>query len=419
MDSLTKKNARHFIHENISTILDLKKISLAEIQSPGFKLTLIEVIKSKLASQLELKHLTHEHDFLQSLFDEIVGLGPIEELLKDEQITEVMINGPKQIYIEKNGLLQATHLSYVSEAALRNLINRIVSPLGRRVDESSPMVDARLPDGSRVNAIIPPLSLGGSTLTIRKFSKNMYAPEHFIDQGTLSKKSSAFLNQCVKNKKNILIAGGTGSGKTTLLNLLSSFISPDERIITIEDAAELKLQQKHVITLEARESNIEGKGKVSIRSLLKNALRMRPDRIIVGECRGDETIDMLQAMNTGHEGSITTVHANSARDALSRLEMLVLLSGHDVPILALRQLIATSVDLIVFLKRTRQGQRVISQITEVCGIENGLIVTHDLFKREYETSSLAYSGITPRFFQKLPLQERNEWGQQLQNESDT
>ena len=313
------------------------------------------------------------------MFDEALRLGPLEDLLADDSVNEIMVNGPHQVYVERGGRLQLTDLQFSDDASVLAIIERIVAPLGRRIDESQPYVDARLSDGSRVNAIIPPLSLSGPSITIRKFAKRKLTVEDFIRFGTWSANAAKFLDVCVKLRKNIVVAGGTGSGKTTLLNLLSSFIPPTERIVTVEDAAELKLEQPHVVRLEARPPNVEGKGAVTIRDLVKNCLRMRPDRIIVGECRGGEALDMLQAMNTGHDGSLTTVHANSPRDVVSRLETMVLMSGMELPSRAIREQIASAIDIIVHESRLADGSRKVTAITEVTGLEGQQIVMQDLF----------------------------------------
>ena len=294
--------------------------------------------------------------------DEVLGLGPLEALLNDESVTEIMVNGPEKVFVERLGKLELTEVKFHNNAHLMNIVDRILTPLGRRIDESSPLVDARLADGSRVNIIIPPLALIGPTLTIRKFSQKPLTIENLIAFDTLNEKMAKFLQACVKARVNILVSGGTGSGKTTTLNVVSSFIPNDERIVTIEDAAELRLQQEHVVTLESRPANIEGKGQITIRDLVCNALRMRPDRIIVGEVRSGEALDMLQAMNTGHDGSLTTAHANTPRDALSRLETMVLMSGLELPVRAIREQIASAIDLIVHQSRIRDGSRKITYI---------------------------------------------------------
>ena len=343
--------------------------------------------------------------------DEILGLGPIEPLLKDESITEVMINGPKKIFVERKGKLQLTNVQFHDDDHLMTIIERIVSPLGRRIDESSPLVDARLSDGSRVNAIVPPLSLIGPCVTIRKFTKNPLSIDNLVGFGSLSEEMAEFLRACVKARLNIMVSGGTGSGKTTTLNVLSSFIPDDERIVTIEDAAELRLQQQHVVTLEARPANLEGKGAITIRDLVRNSLRMRPDRIIVGEVRSGEALDMLQAMNTGHDGSLTTGHANSPRDILSRLETMVMMAGMELPVRAIREQIASALDLIIQQSRIQDGSRKITHITEVQKMEGDTIVLQDLFTYvqtsiDENGKSVGYyeaSGLQPMFLQKFKM----------------
>ena len=303
----------------------------------------------------------------------------LEELLADESVTEIMVNGPEKVYIERGGKLVLSDCQFSDDASVMAVIERIVAPLGRRIDESQPYVDARLADGSRVNAIIAPLALSGPTITIRKFAKKALTPEDFVRFGTWTPDAAKFMELCVRLRKNIIVAGGTGSGKTTLLNLLSGYIPENERIVTVEDAAELRLQQPHVVRLEARPPNIEGKGAVTIRDLVKNCLRMRPDRIIVGECRGGEALDMLQAMNTGHDGSLTTVHANSPRDVISRLETMVLMSGMELPSRAIREQIQSAVDIIIHESRMSDGSRKVTAITEVTGMEGNQIVMQDIF----------------------------------------
>jgi pilus assembly protein CpaF len=351
---------------------------------------------------------------VREITDDILGYGPLEPLLRDDSVTEVMVNGADRIYIERNGKIEKSGTTFVDDAHLLRIIDKIVSQVGRRVDEASPMVDARLPDGSRVNAIIPPLSLRGPTLTIRKFSRDPYTMDDLINFGSLTPKAAHFLAACVQGKLNMLISGGTGTGKTTTLNALSAYVPGDERIVTIEDAAELQLQQDHVITLEARPANIEGQGEVKIRELVRNALRMRPDRIIVGEVRGPETLDMLQAMNTGHEGSLTTIHANSPRDALARLETLVLTAGVDLPLRAIREQVASAFDLLVQIERLVDGTRRITYITEVLGMESDVITLQDIFiaKPPDEEAGAApggtrlltplmCSGLKPHFLEKM------------------
>ena len=345
---------------------------------------------------------------LEQITDEILGLGPLEPLLRDETITEVMVNGPQQVYIEREGRLEMTNVTFQNDEHVMKIIQRIIAPIGRRIDESSPMVDARLADGSRVNAIIPPLSLVGPVLTIRKFAATPFTVEDLIRFGTATTEMFEFLEACVKARLNVFVSGGTGSGKTTMLNILSSFIPDDERIVTIEDAAELQLRQEHVVTLEARPSNIEGKGAIPIRELVRNALRMRPDRIVVGECRSAEALDMLQAMNTGHDGSMSTGHANSPRDMLARLETMVLMAGMDLPLRAIREQIASAVDLIVHQNRLKDGSRKIVNITEVQGMEGDVVVMQDIFVFEQTAvvegkieGKLRPTGIRPKFVEKF------------------
>jgi pilus assembly protein CpaF len=352
-------------------------------------------------------------EIVRQLTDDILGYGPIDALLRDDSVTEVMVNGFDRVYVERRGKLERTDVHFVDASHVMRIIDKIVSQVGRRVDEASPMVDARLPDGSRVNAIIPPLALNGPTLTIRKFSRDPYTINDLITFGTLTARAAQFLAAAVKGKLNILVSGGTGTGKTTTLNAMSAFIPGDERIVTIEDAAELQLQQDHVITLESRPSNIEGSGEVKIRELVRNALRMRPDRIIVGEVRGAETLDMLQAMNTGHEGSLTTIHANSPRDALSRLETLVMTAGVELPHRAIREQIASAFDLLVQIQRLVDGSRRVTHISEVVGMEADVVTLQDVFlaapPTEGEThagahrllSPLRATGIKPHFLDRL------------------
>jgi pilus assembly protein CpaF len=351
-----------------------------------------------------------ERDAIASdLYAEIIGYGPIQSLLDDPEVSEVMVNARDKVYAEKKGKLVLTEVQFGSDQQILQVIEKIVAPLGRRIDEGSPMVDARLPDGSRVNAIIPPLALKGPSVTIRKFAKKPITIENLVEWGTLTKPMALFLEACVKARLNVVVSGGTGSGKTTTLNVLSSFIPDDERIVTIEDAAELQLRQEHVVSLETRPPNIEGKGEISIRHLVKNSLRMRPDRVVVGECRGGEALDMLQAMNTGHDGSLTTGHANSPRDMIARLETMVMMAGMELPVKAIREQIASAVDLIVQVARLKDGTRKITHITEVQGMEGDVVVLQDIFLfRQTGISSegkvlgaLAPTGIRPKFYDKL------------------
>jgi pilus assembly protein CpaF len=346
----------------------------------------------------------------QEIADDILGYGPIEPFLRDPDITEVMVNGANSIYIERAGLLHEVDAAFADDNHVRRTIEKIVSRIGRRVDESSPMVDARLPDGSRVNAIIPPLAVDGPVLTIRKFSSDPYQVDDLINFGTVTRKVADFLAACVKGRLNILVSGGTGAGKTTTLNVLSSFIPTDERIITIEDAAELQLHQDHVIRLESRPPNIEGRGEVTIRDLVRNSLRMRPDRIVVGEIRDRAALDMLQAMNTGHDGSICTVHSNSPRDAISRVETMVLMAGVELPVRAIREQTASAVDLIVHQARFKDGSRHITAVTEVVGMEGDVITLQDIFRYDFAMGlddegrargTLKSTGLRPKFLDKL------------------
>jgi pilus assembly protein CpaF len=332
---------------------------------------------------------------------DVMGLGPIEPFLADPTVTEVMVNGTAHIYIERSGVIEQSQARFISEEHLRRVIDRIVTQVGRRVDEASPMVDARLLDGSRVNAIVPPLSLDGSILTIRKFAKDPFQADDLVAMGTMTPQVMSVLMAAVAGGLNILVSGGTGTGKTTLLNVLSSFVPHDERIVTIEDAVELQLRQDHVIRLEARPANIEGHGEVAIRDLVRNSLRMRPDRIIVGEVRGAEALDMLQAMNTGHDGSLSTVHANAPRDALSRVETMVLMAGFDLPSRAIREQIASALNLVVHIERLRDGRRIVANVTEVLGMEGDVIALQDVFKYDFKTDGIRPTGIRPAFADRL------------------
>jgi pilus assembly protein CpaF len=346
---------------------------------------------------------------VEDIADDILGHGPLERLLSDDTVSEIMVNGPFDVWVERAGRLAQTSVRFNDESHLRRIINKMVAQVGRRIDESSPMVDARLPDGSRVNAIIPPLSLSGPLVTIRKFSKTRLALEDMVPLGTISTQTREFLERAVLARLNILISGGTGSGKTTLLNALSSAIPDNERIVTIEDAAELRLNQRHVLRLESRPKNIEGEGEIPIRELVRNSLRMRPDRIVVGEVRGPETLDMLQAMNTGHDGSLSTVHANTPRDALSRLETMVLMAGFDLPIRAIRQQVASALDLIVHIERVEDGSRHVTAVTEVQGMESDVITLQELFefrigevnKDGVVVGELVPTGLRPSFLRKF------------------
>jgi pilus assembly protein CpaF len=347
---------------------------------------------------------------IEEISDDVLGYGPLERFLKDDEVTEVMVNDYASIYIEKAGHLHKTEDRFIDEDHLRRTIDKIVGQVGRRIDEGAPMVDARLPDGSRVNAVIPPISVHGSKLTIRKFAADPYTADDLIAFGSFTPQIASFLEACVRGRLNVIVSGGTGSGKTTTLNVLSKFIPDDERIITIEDSVELQIHQEHVLQMESRPPNIEGRGQVTIRDLVRNALRMRPDRIVVGEVRGGEALDMLQAMNTGHDGSLSTVHANAPRDVLSRLETMVLMSGMDLPVRAIREQVASALDLIVHQARFRDGSRRITHITEVQGMEGDVIILQDLFLFDYsqgfdengrQLGCIKSTGIRPKFSKRL------------------
>ena len=407
-----RRQAKEQIQRELIARLDLKRLTVAGVDRAGLERQATEKIHEiveqvrtagKLPQGIDAARLERE------VFNEALRLGPLEELLADDSVTEIMVNGPQRVYVERGGKLQLTDLQFLDDASVMAIIERIVSPIGRRIDESQPYVDARLADGSRVNAIIPPLSLTGPTVTIRKFAKKTLTVEDFIRFGTWTRNAAEFMKACVIMRKNIIVAGGTGSGKTTLLNLLSGFIPHDERIVTVEDAAELRLVQPHVVRLEARPPNIEGRGAVTIRDLVKNCLRMRPDRIIVGECRGGEALDMLQAMNTGHDGSLTTVHANSPRDVISRLETMVLMSGMELPSRAIREQIASAVDIIIHESRLSDGSRKVVAISEVTGLEGQNVVMQDIFsfrqtgvdERGVVTGIFRPTGAVPTFYEHL------------------
>jgi len=371
------------IHEQILELLDLKKLDMEVEADFAKRKELEDEVRKRAIEILDRESQSHDRQLRERIIREVIqealGLGPLEELLADTTVSEIMVNHWDSIYVERKGKLSKAQQRFLSEKQLMGIIERIVSPLGRRIDVSSPMVDARLRDGSRVNAIIPPLAVAGSMLTIRKFSREALGIDELVDYGTLNHQIAEFLQATVVSRRNIIVSGGTGSGKTTLLNILSSFIPEGERIITVEDSAELQLRQSHVLTLESRPPNIEGQGEVSIRELVKNTLRMRPDRIVVGECRSGEALDMLQAMNTGHDGSMTTVHSNSTREALSRLETLVMFAGFDLPSRAIKEQIVGAVDIVVQLSRFKDGSRKITQVSEVIGIEGETITMGDIF----------------------------------------
>ena len=377
-----RRNVQEQIQRELLKRMDMKKLTVQGVDREGLEDTAREKIRSIIDEVVANGRLPDGIDPIrleEDVFNEALRLGPLEALLADESVTEIMVNGPTKVYVERYGKLELSDCQFTDDASVLAVIERIIAPLGRRCDESQPYVDARLADGSRVNAIIAPLAISGPTITIRKFAKKALSPEDFVKFGTWTEDAAAFMKICVLLRKNLVVAGGTGSGKTTLLNLLSGYIPENERIVTVEDAAELKLQQPHVVRLEARPPNIEGKGAVPIRDLVKNCLRMRPDRIIVGECRGGEALDMLQAMNTGHDGSLTTVHANSPRDVISRLETMVLMSGMELPSRAIREQIASAVDIIIHESRMSDGSRKVVAISEVTGLEGEQIVMQDIF----------------------------------------
>lgn len=377
----------------------------------GRDIDVMDIIHQAINKQGQTLTRRDEMRIAQEVYDEVMGLGPLEMFLRDKTVTEIMVNGPEQIYIERFGKLELTGVTFRDDSHVLHVINRIVSSVGRRCDESTPMVDARLGDGSRVNAVIPPVAIKGPSITIRKFFSTPLRVGDLIGYNTLSPQMASFLESCVKGKCNVVVSGGTGSGKTTLLNVLSGYISDEERIVTIEDAAELQLGQNHVVTLEGRPSNIEGKGIIAIRDLVRNALRMRPDRIVVGEVRSGEALDMLQAMNTGHDGSLTTVHANSARDVVSRLETMVMMAGMELPVKAIREQISSAVDLIVHQARLRDGSRKIISISEIVGMEGDTVTIQDIF--EFKSSGVdnfgklsgvfSPTGVYPRVVNKIRL----------------
>ncbi len=366
------------IHNKLVDKLDVTRIGT--IEGNALRREIRMVVEHLCDSEDTLLNRKERERLIEEVLDQALGLGPLELLLKDSSISDILINGPKSIYVESGGVMKRTGVEFRDGAQLLQIIDRIVSKVGRRVDETNPMVDARLPDGSRVNAIIPPLALDGAAVSIRRFGKNPLKLEDLLNFKAFTPEMIMFLEGAMKSRLNMIISGGTGSGKTTLLNTLSSFIPNSDRIITIEDAAELQLQQEHVVRLETRPSNIEGKGEVRATDLVRNALRMRPERIIIGECRGPETLDMLQAMNTGHEGSLTTIHANSPRDAVARIETMIMMAGFELPIKALRQQIASAVDVIIQVNRLQGGPRRVTEITEILGMEQDTVVMQDIFK---------------------------------------
>lgn len=401
------KDFKNHVHHEVIQTMDTSETDELDTD------TLQPIVEDIVEKRVEVIGITiprnERQRLIQQILDEILGFGPITPLLNDPDITEVMVNGSHQIYVERKGKLELVPITFYDDQHVLHIMEKIVAPLGRRIDESQPMVDARLPDGSRVNAIIPPLALNGPTLTIRKFAKDPFKVEDLIRFGTFTQEMAEFLKTCVVSRLNMIVSGGTGSGKTTTLGVLSGYIPEDERIVTIEDAAELQLRQTHVVTLETRPPNIEGKGAITIRDLVRNSLRMRPERIIVGEVRSGEALDMLQAMNTGHDGSLTTGHANTPRDMLSRLETMVLMAGMELPVRAIREQISSAIDVIVQQSRLRDGSRRITHITEVLGMEGDIIVLQDIFRFEQtgvdkQGKVQGYfhaTGIRPHFMERL------------------
>lgn len=396
------QDLKNRVHQEV-----INEINSNKLENVGKENTIeiLRILENVMTVEAENVNRMDRSRITEELLNEIIGYGPLEVLLNDPDISEIMVNGYNRVYIEKNGKIQLSPVVFQDNQHVMNVIDRIVSSVGRHIDESSPMVDARLQDGSRVNVVIPPLSLVGPVITIRKFSKKPITTDQLLGFGSISKKMLSFLEACVKGKLNIIVSGGTGSGKTTMLNVLSSFIPDNERIVTIEDSAELRLSQDHVITLESRPANLEGRGKVSIRELVVNALRMRPDRIIVGEVRSAETIDMLQAMNTGHDGSLTTIHANTPRDSLSRIETMVLMSGMDLPLRAIRDQTTSAIDIIIQQSRLRDGTRKVVNITEVTGLEGDVIVMQDIFSYEM-TGQLDTDGKFKGRFKSMGIKPR-------------
>ncbi len=394
--------------ERLRAQMDLRRLDLASMQAQELRRVVGQLVEEVIRTMRSPADVDQQR-LAKEVLDEAVGLGPLEDLLADETITEIMVNRFDEVFIERRGRLEPAPATFSSESAVRHIIDRIVAPVGRRIDESSPLVDARLADGSRVNAVIPPVALKGAGITIRKFAKKRLQIEDLMAFGSIEERMSRFLNICVEQRKNIVISGGTGSGKTTLLNVLSNFIPDHERIVTIEDAAELRLYQPNLVSMEARPANIEGRGQIPIRELVRNALRMRPDRIVVGECRGGEALDMLQAMNTGHDGSLTTAHANAPRDMLSRLEVMVMMAGMELPLTAIREQIASAVDIIVQITRFSCGSRKVTNICEITGTESGVIQLQELFvfkQQGYDANGkvrgvFLATGAVPEFFEDM------------------
>jgi pilus assembly protein CpaF len=400
-----RQKMHQFVIQELGPILYDQRVSEADLRKQ-----VEEQLHRALAQERLALHANERQLLVQSVFDDVLGYGPIDRLLRDPTINEVMVNGPHKVFVEREGKIQLTDVQFVDEGHLRRIIDKIVSQVGRRVDEATPMVDARLPDGSRVNVVVHPLAIGGPFMTIRRFATDPFRVDDLVTMGTLTTQTAHFMEACVRGRLNVVVSGGTGTGKTTLLNVLSSFIPADERIITIEDAKELQLQQPHVLALEGRPPNIEGKGEVRIRDLVRNALRMRPDRIVVGEVRGAEALDMLQAMNTGHDGSLTTVHSNAPRDTLSRIETMALMAGMDLPVRVIREQMASALDLVIHLSRLRDGTRRVTHISEVMGMEGDVMVLQDLYLYDYGmgfdhdgrfVGHLKSTGIRPGFSERL------------------
>jgi len=390
---------RRLLHRRLLATIDLRRQDIRQLSAEQLHAEIEALLREIAHGERALPEHVDRDRLARDVLDEAIGLGPLEPLLRDETISEIMVNAPDEIFVERNGRLEATGASFTGEDAVRAAIDRIVAPLGRRIDESSPMVDARLPDGSRVNAVIPPLAVRGPAITIRRFNRRLFSPADLVANGSLSQPMLDFLAVCVQSRRNVVVSGGTGSGKTTLLNLLSNLIEPGQRVVTIEDAAELRLAHAHRVTLEARPANAEGRGLVSIRDLVRNALRMRPDRIVVGECRGGEALDMLQAMNTGHDGSLTTVHANSPRDVVSRLETMVLMANVDMPVAAIREQIVGAIDVVVHQARMGDGRRRVVEIVELTGLEGARVLMQPLFR--FAAGRFGGCGNVPQFYERL------------------
>ncbi len=400
-----RQKMHQFVIQELGPILYDQRVSEMDLRRQVH-----EQLVRALSQERAALTATEKAQLVQEVSDDVLGYGPIDRFLKDDSITEVMVNGPERVYVERAGKIELTEVKFVDETHLRRIIDKIVSQVGRRVDESNPMVDARLPDGSRVNVVVHPLAIGGPFLTVRRFSADPFRVEDLIEFGTITPQVAHFIDACVRGRLNIVVSGGTGTGKTTLLNVISSFIPETERIITVEDAKELQLSQDHVLPLESRPANIEGRGEIKIRDLVRNALRMRPDRIVVGEVRGGESLDMLQAMNTGHDGSITTVHSNTPRDTLSRIETMSLMAGMELPMRAIREQMASALDMVVHISRLRDGTRRVTHVAEIMGMEGEVVVMQDLYLFDYGMGidedgkflgHLKSTGIRPTFAEKL------------------